>query len=189
MLAVVIIFFMSSVSYGQLFYYNASKKSKGIDFSITQLTLTDLTQGGGVPTLVPPMLSGELMFRLYHTHYLTIIGANSLSSTAVPNLKSTSFGLGIKSNLPGFFFFKSRKRHLLNKAKSKWLNTAVYAQILSTKTTNSLTSTTTEGYESVFGIEIDAFLFSPLYLKLNFQINNRLGDYFTAMGVGLGWEF
>lgn len=172
-----------------VFLYNSNKKTKGYDLSLTQFTIKDIKISDGVSSLIPTTLSAELLFRVYHNFQIAILAQSSSGDPKAPNLKNTEYGLGFKANIPGIFFLGARKRQLIVKNKNKPYNTAIYTNLLNYKMTNSSDNTSDEGYETVFGFEFDVFLMSPMYLKINLQLHNRGGNFFSGTGIGLGYEF
>lgn len=180
----------TQTAFANIFLFGSKKKSKGIDFSITQYTIKDISLNGGTTkVLVPKTLSAELAFRVYHSYMVNFLFQQSTTDPEAPNLDNQQYGLGFKVNLPGIFLVKARKRHLIARSKNKPNNTAIYANLLKYKKTNSSDNSLLEGYETTFGFEYNLFLFSPFYFKLNAQLHNRAGNFFTGYGFGLGYEF
>jgi len=95
------------------------------------------------------------------------------------------YGLGIKVDLPGFFFIGGYTNDLVRKKKKHPVNTSLIYSKMSARDTGSSHSF----IDDRLGFAADIFLAGNVYLNVDLGLLSHQGNQFFAPGFGLGYEF
>lgn len=102
----------------------------------------------------------------------------------------SGFGLGMKIDLPGFFFMGGGNDELERAMKKSPLNTYIFGEVLKLTVTTPSTGGATTTSAGRGGIGCDIFpYFQHTYLSIRFALLNLLGVSYASYAVGVGFRF
>lgn len=115
---------------------------------------------------------------------MRIFVLKTIGGTTVDNTKFF-YGLGVKVDLPGFFFLGASINDLIHKRRSNPVNTYVeWATVFyDPKDGSNATSA------NRFGFGTDIFLINRLFLNVSVTVMSLQSNLFVSPAAGLGWEF
>ncbi|MBT4763102.1 MAG: hypothetical protein HOO06_15525 [Bdellovibrionaceae bacterium] len=170
----------------------AKEDKVAISLSSLYTTYNDITisnaatsTSGTDAIVLEPTVDVEVGLRMFGP-YNFILGVGQ----SIDQLRS-SFGAGIRVDLPGFFFFGSQASDL-GKHKRKYpVNTSgFFISSLTTIKAASTATTSTAAVSNRWGISMEIFLFNRLtYLITQISFYSVQGNSYTSPIVGLGVNF
>ena len=95
------------------------------------------------------------------------------------------YGLGLKVDLPGFFFIGGYTNDLVRKRKKRHVNTSMSYSKMSAKDSGAAHSY----IDDRLGFATDLFLAGDVYLSVDLGLLSHQGNQFFAPAIGLGYEF
>ncbi|MCB0415100.1 MAG: hypothetical protein KDD50_12250 [Bdellovibrionales bacterium] len=163
--------------------YAATKKKTIVSVNSIYNSIQDIKLGNSTTSSQEQFsLSVELGFRFFRTHQLIIA-----STQTTDNLRS-DIGLGLRFDLPGFFYIGSTAKDLQLQKKSYPVNTSGYFHT-GISDVNESGVIVKAGYTQ-WGFTMDIFLFNKItYLTTNASVYSVQGNSYFVSGVGLGAEF
>jgi hypothetical protein len=147
--------------------------------------------GSGSPA---PSLDVEFAIRLQTIFNLTLLYSRfqtpDSSNTAQLQDNISGYGLGMKIDLPGFFFIGGKREQSEREGKLHPVNSFLFGEILRSTLVDAAAGTTTTSTTPRYGFGFDLFLFNPyVYLSLKLSLLNLLGATYLGAGAGLGCTF
>ena len=175
------IFITFFVFYSQVFaqgYYDSIyAKPRIFSADIQYVSYNDiLSDSNGTPITIPTTFNFNLNSRFYRVYSLTMsYGKNTNFSYA---------GLGLRVDLPGFWFLSGIANDFVRRKKNRNANTYFHASKLLVQEAEL-----SKYVDDRIGFGVDIFAIGDMYL--NFEINlqsHRSNQYFTP-AIGIGYEF
>lgn len=93
-------------------------------------------------------------------------------------------GLGLRIDLPGFFFFGGNANHFVRSKKLRGINTHITVSKFSVNQQNE-----EDFINDKYAFGADLFVAGDVYLNLEVGILSHQGNQFLAPAIGLGYEF
>jgi hypothetical protein len=138
-----------------------------------------------------PSIDAELGIRLQSVFSFLIVGSGFTDPD--PNntneIQSTQkgFGLGMRVELPGFFFFFSKKQDSSRDGKFYPVNSYMFGEAIRFDSTDVATGAKTTFTAPKYGFGADFFLFNPYaYLSVRYSLFSYLGSTYACLGAGVG---
>jgi hypothetical protein len=167
------------------------------NYSLTAYYTSYVSSGlssGAATGQPPPSYDLEAAVRLQGIFSLTadfsMFKSPDLSDPNETTYQITGYGLGMKVDLPGFFFYHGRRIESIRETKLKPVNTFLFGEILKANlndlSKNIASTTTTPRY----GFGVDVFPFNDtVYFAFRIALFNLLGVTSFSYAGGFGIRF
>jgi hypothetical protein len=167
------------------------------NYSITAYYSSYVSSGlssGAATGQPPPSYDLEVAWRMQGIFSLTAdysqFKSPDLSDPNETTYQISGFGLGMKIDLPGFFFYGGRRLESIRETKKKPVNTFIFGEILRSTLNDLSKGTTSTTTTPRYGFGIDVFPFTDsVYLSFRIALFNLLGVTSFSYGAGLGIRF
>jgi len=163
-------------------YYSSDILSppRPFSFELQSTSYSDIGQNENSPkTSLTGTLNVNLNARLYKIFSLF----SSFGTTTQSNW--SYYGLGIKVDLPGFFFISARPDDLVRSKKLHTTNTYIAVSKMFTHEV----SQNKNFMNDKIGLGVDVFISASIYLNLELGVLSYQGNQFLAPAIGMGYEF
>lgn len=167
----------------------SAAKARGLSESLLYVSSTysdyeDLKIAGGDKVTISPTLDVEIGLRFRKMFNFLINAAQTTDHTR------EEYGLGLKVDLPGFFWMGVGYGDFSREAKNYPVNSSVFLSSQLTTITSVPDDDDNKSLSTKLGITVDIFLFNPLtFLTASAYVYTFNGNSFLGTRAGLGAQF
>ena len=145
---------------------------------------------GGTKQLTPSV-DAELGIRLQSVFSFLIVATGFTEpdpqNTSLVQSWQRGYGLGMRVELPGFFFLFGRKQDSSRDGKFYPVNTYMFGEAIRFDSTDIATGAKTTFTAPKYGFGADLFLFNPYaYLSFRYSLFSYLGSTYGSFAAGVG---
>lgn len=136
-------------------------------------------QGSGTPKILSSSYDVEYDYRIYNPFSIVVSFSKALDDSREGG------GVGMRVDLPGFFFYKKSRFDLFRSSKAQPLNSSVFFITSWVSQKNKGIKT----LDSRFGGAVEAFIYNELFFVGEMGAYVLDGEGFLFGALGLGYEF